>query len=164
MKRGASERRPAAVVSFGQSVSPKKPFRKRCESTLASEASRRKRKLFFGHFQRKNGDWCLTFQRRILSDVQGKAVFPMLGRPAIMISSDFCKPEVKSSIFSKPVGTPVISFFAGIKIFDGTETVLDNIPNRKKRLAALYFRKFQKCCVRLYPESHQHRNPFHNSC
>ena len=42
---------------------------------------------------------------------RAKAVFPMLGRPAMIIKSDFCNPEVISSIFSNPVGTPVTSSF-----------------------------------------------------
>ncbi len=71
IKSGASERRPAAVVNFGQSVSPKNPFLSRCESTLASDASNAESKLFFRHFQRKNSRRCLRFQGGKLRDFQG---------------------------------------------------------------------------------------------
>src|SRR5574342_611106 len=41
MKMGASDRRPAPVVSFGQSASERYPVRSLCESTLETEQSMR---------------------------------------------------------------------------------------------------------------------------
>ena len=43
--------------------------------------------------------------------LSANAVLPMLGRPAMMMRSDFCSPEVISSSFVKPVATPVMSSF-----------------------------------------------------
>jgi len=60
-----------------------------------------------------------------------------------MINSDFCKPEVKSSIFFKTGRHTGNQFFAGIKIFNRPETVLDNIPNRKKSGTHFIFRNFK---------------------
>src|SRR5262245_44712213 len=38
---------------------------------------------------------------------KAKAVFPMLGRPAMITKSAGCRPDVSRSSFSKPVATPV---------------------------------------------------------
>ena len=40
-----------------------------------------------------------------------KLVFPIAGRAATMMRSDFCSPEVSSSNSTNPVGMPVMSSF-----------------------------------------------------
>ena len=113
MKIRASASLPAAVVSFGQSPSRRNPFLTRCESTRASEVSMRMAICSFDISRENIATGLSASMAACWAMLRAKEVFPMLGRPAMMMRSEFWNPDVISSIFSKPVGTPVIrSFFS----------------------------------------------------
>ena len=48
-----------------------------------------------------------AFTAAFLAIFRAKEVFPILGRAAMIIRSDFCKPDVRLSRRVKPVATPV---------------------------------------------------------
>ena len=111
MNRRASERRPAAVVSLGQSDSPRNPLRIFWESTRASEESMRMASCSLAISSEKTATGTPSSTEQYWAMLRAKAVLPMLGRPAMMTRSERCRPEVISSSFVKPVATPVISSF-----------------------------------------------------
>jgi hypothetical protein len=113
MKMGASDRFPAAMVSFGQSLSLRKPVLRFVPSTKASEQSIRIPNCSFDISNEKIPIGIFFWIAAHCATLRQKAVFPMLGLPAIIIRSEGWKPAVNRSRSLNPDGTPVIrSFFS----------------------------------------------------
>ena len=111
MKISARLRLSAAQISFSQSLSSSSPIRRREESMLASAQSIRctncsllisKEKKATDFFSRI-AIFCAIFSTN--------AVLPILGRAAIKIKSEACRPEVRRSKSMKPVAMPVMPPF-----------------------------------------------------
>ena len=58
-----------------------------------------------------------TFSARFIA----KLVLPMDGRPATMIRSEVCSPEVISSKSGNPVGSPVMALVALVELVDALD-------------------------------------------
>ncbi len=108
MNRGASESSPTALVSLGQSSSWRLPLRILWASMRARLASRRMVSCSRGISRLKTATGSLRWRQTCSAMFRTKEVFPMLGRPAMMIRSEACSPEVRSSRSSKPVARPVM--------------------------------------------------------
>src|SRR5208282_1885110 len=94
MNIGAFDSRPAALVSKGQSDGERNPVRTLCASTWACEHSMRWTNCSLDISREKIATGTLCPRQAFSAMDTAKALFPIDGRPAMMIKSDFCKPEV----------------------------------------------------------------------
>jgi len=107
-KHGAFDRRPAAFVSNGQSDGERNPVRTLWHPPEPENTTYAglivpwtfPGKIATGYYVRDRHAQQWTPQ----------STFTIDGRPAMMIRSEFCKPEVLLSKSVKPVGTPVMDF------------------------------------------------------
>ncbi len=106
IQRFAWESRSAASCSRRYSAMGRKPLRRLEKSIEASDESMRmisERVVISSENTATRLAWSTAALRAMFS---AKAVFPMLGRAAMMISSPGCSPPVISSRSPKPVGRP----------------------------------------------------------
>ena len=89
MKMGASLNTPAASVRFTQSFLLKKPLLIFEESTRASAHSIRMDNCSFDISKENIATGTLASMAAFLAIFKARAVFPMLGRPARMMRSEF---------------------------------------------------------------------------
>jgi len=97
MKIGASERTSAALVRLTQSSLLKNPLRRRDESILASEHSRRMESCSRDISMENTATGIFASTATFLAILRASAVFPMLGLPAKMTRSEFWSPDVRLS-------------------------------------------------------------------
>ncbi len=109
IKMGAWDKTPAASVIFIQSSWVMNPLLKRDESILASLLSIRNDSCSLDISRENMATAELLSTAAFFAILSAKAVFPIPGRPARIIRSDFCKPAVNSSSLVNPVATPVTS-------------------------------------------------------
>ena len=100
----------------------------RIDLRLASEHTRDE--LLLRHFEREDGDDSLFVYGGVLCEFRQSAVLPIDGRPATMIRSVRCRPEVISSSSRKPVARPVVPCASRLGI------LLDLVPAPGRRSAA----------------------------
>ena len=108
MKIFASANFEAAAVKLGKSRSPKKPSRTFCKLTRAREQSRRCTSCWLLISKLNTPTESFSFIATCSAIFMASAVFPMLGRAAITIISEGCKPLVIRSNSTKPVEIPVM--------------------------------------------------------
>ena len=107
----ASESRPAAFVSLGQSSELPYPSLSFFPATLASEKSIlcTTWSLLISRLNTATGNFCSM--EACAARLRQKADFPIPGRPAMIIRSEGCSPLVILSNSTNPVATPVTYTF-----------------------------------------------------
>ena len=103
---GTSLSMPAASVAFCQSSWLMNPVFKRLESMRASEVSKRMDSCSLDISRENTATGTRSSTATLRARFRAKAVFPILGRAARIMRSDFCRPEVSWSRRGYPVLSP----------------------------------------------------------
>ena len=115
MKIGASAIIDTAESTRGQSSSCSLPVRKRVCGMRPIELNMRNESCSHDISMLKIAAGTLLPSAAFSAMLIASVVFPIDGRPAMMMSSPRCSPDVILSISAKPVDTPVISLVEWLK-------------------------------------------------
>ena len=130
MKMGASASLFMAGASRAKSISSRKPVRRRCESMLATEESRRSTSCSLLISRLKMPTTLPSLTAACSAKLRARLVLPMEGRAAMRTRSDFWSPVVMVSRSAKPVRIPLDLTLVLVQVVEAVVGVVEEMLQR----------------------------------